>query len=117
MAADEGVGGAAEGKGEAEEVVKEAAGGSVEDVGEHDVHGVFSTDGAGAEHGEAELHREDEVGGEEEVDGVDGEFGVGEVGGGCRELIADEGGCGAGVRDIGAEELSQSQCAVWSRHF
>lgn len=41
---DEAVGGGAEGEGEAEEVVEDAAGGGVEHVGEHDVHGVFRTD-------------------------------------------------------------------------
>nr|GMD67820.1 hypothetical protein CR513_44452 [Ipomoea batatas] len=61
VVADEAVGVAAgaEGEGEAEEVVEEATGGGVEDVGEHDVHSVLGADGAGAEHGEAELHGED----------------------------------------------------------
>ena len=61
VAADEAVGGAAEGECKAEQVVGETAGGGVEDVGEHDVHGVFGSDGAGAEHGEAELHGEDKI--------------------------------------------------------
>ena len=52
MAADEAVGEGAEGECEAEEVVREAAGGGVEDFGEHDVHGVLGSDGASAEHGE-----------------------------------------------------------------
>ncbi|KAM3388167.1 hypothetical protein ACQJBY_010748 [Aegilops geniculata] len=75
---DEAVGGRAEGEGEAEEVVEERAGGGVEHVGEHDVHGVLGPDGAGAEHGEAELHGEDEVGREEQVGGVHRRRGVGE---------------------------------------
>ena len=61
VAAYETVGGGTEGEGEAEEVVGEAAGGSVKDVGEHYVHGVLGADGAGAQHGEAELHGEDKV--------------------------------------------------------
>ncbi|CAM8883377.1 unnamed protein product [Rhodiola kirilowii] len=47
-----------------EEVKEQAAGCGVEDVGQHDVHGVLGVDGADAEHDEAE------VGGEEEVGGV-----------------------------------------------
>ncbi|KAF7837395.1 hypothetical protein G2W53_005877 [Senna tora] len=103
MTADEGVGGGTEGESEAEEVVEEAAGGGVEDVGEHDVHGVFGANGAGAEHGEAELHGEDEVGGEEEVGVVEGIGGVGEVVGDDFKLIADEVGGGASVGDVGTK--------------
>ena len=104
---DEAVGGAAEGEGVAEEVVAEAAGRGVEDVGEHDVHGVLGADGAGAEHGEAELHGEDEVGGEEEVGGVDGEAGVEEAVVDGFELAADVLGGGGGVGRVGAEERRQ----------
>ncbi|XBH78987.1 hypothetical protein VPH35_105073 [Triticum aestivum] len=78
---DEAVGGRTEGEGEAEEVVEERAGGGVEHVGEHDVHGVLGPDGARAEHGEAELHGEHQVGGEEQVRRVDRR-------GGVRELVA-----------------------------
>lgn len=116
MTADEGVGGSAKSEGEAEEVVEKAAGSGVKDVGEHDVHGVFGADGAGTEHGKAELHGEDEIGGEEKVDGVDGEFGVGEVVGGGGEFVANEGGGGTGVGDIWTEELGQSERAICSRH-
>lgn len=59
VAADEAVGGCTEGESEAEEIVGESTGGSIKDVGEHDVHRVFGSNGAGAEHGEAELHGED----------------------------------------------------------
>lgn len=107
VAADEAVGRGAESEGEAEEVVEEAAGGGVEDVGEHDVHGVFGADGAGAEHGEAELHGEDEVGGEEEVGSVDGVVGVYEFVGDGGELVAEVGGGGGGVGGVGAKELRQ----------
>ena len=107
VAADEAVGGCAEGEGEAEEVVEEATGGRVQDVGEHDVHGVLGADGAGAEHGEAELHGEDEVCGEEEVGVVHREGGVGELVANGGELVADEvGGC-EGVGGVGAEVLRQ----------
>ena len=92
--ANEGVGGRSEGESEAEEVVEETAGCGVEDVGEHDVHGVFGSYGTGTEHGEAELHGEDEVGREEEVGGVDGIGGVSEFGGDGGELAADVGGGG-----------------------
>lgn len=101
MAADEGVGRSAKSEGEAEEVVGESAGGGVEDVGEHDVHGVFCADGAGAEHGKAELHGEDEVGGEEEVRVVDGVGGVVEFDGDGVEAAAEEFGYGCGVEGCG----------------
>lgn len=106
MAADEAVGRRTVGEGEAEEVVEEAAGGGVEDVGEHDVHGVFGANGAGAEHGEAELHGEDEVGGVEEVGVVDGVVDVGEAVGGGGEEAADVCGGAGGVSGVGAEEWS-----------
>lgn len=48
VSADEGVGGSAEGKGKAEEVIGEGTGSGIEDVGEHDIHGVLGTNGAGA---------------------------------------------------------------------
>lgn len=81
VATDEGVGGGTEGKGEPKEVVGETTGSCVEDISEHDVHSVFGTDGASAEHGEAELHGEDKVGGEEEVGVVDRVGGGAESGG------------------------------------
>ena len=112
VVADEAVWRGAESEGEAEEVVEEAAGGGVEDVGEHDVHGVFGADGAGAEHGEAELHGEDEVGGEEEVGSVDGVVGVYEFVGDGGELVAEVGGGGGGVGGVGAKELGQVSRAV-----
>lgn len=59
MAADEAVGGCSKGESKAEEIVGEATGCSVEDIGEHDVHGVFGSNGAGAEHGKTKLHGED----------------------------------------------------------
>lgn len=59
MAADEAVGGCSKGESEAEEIVGEATGGSVKDIGEHDVHGVFGSNRAGTEHGETKLHGED----------------------------------------------------------
>lgn len=62
MMANEAIRGCAEGEGEAKEVIRDGTGCSVEDVGEHDVHGVFGANGAGAEHGKAQLHGEDEVG-------------------------------------------------------
>ena len=85
MAADEGVGGSTEGKGETEEVVEKATGSGVKDVGEHDVHGVFGPDGAGTKHGKAKLHGKDEVGGKEKVVVVDGIGGGAESGGYCGE--------------------------------
>ena len=48
VATDEGVRRGTKGEGEAEEVVREATGSGVEDVGEHDVHGVLGTDRASA---------------------------------------------------------------------
>lgn len=103
MFPDEPVRRPAKGEGEAEEVVEEAAGGGVENVGEHDVHGVLGANRAGAEHGEAELHGEDEVGGEEQVGGVDGVGGVDEFVRDDGELAADV-LCGAGgVGGVGAE--------------
>ena len=115
--ANEAVGGGAEGEGEAEEVVEEAAGGGVEDVGEHDVHGVLGADGAGAEHGEAELHREDEVGGEEEVSVVDREGRVDELVVHGGEPVADEGGGGGSVCGIWAQELGKLDGGtIWQRH-
>ena len=81
VAADEGVGGGTKGKGKAKEVVGEATGSGVKDVGEHDVHGVFGTDRASTKHGKPQLHGEDEVGGEEEVCVVDGVGGGAESGG------------------------------------
>ncbi|KAG5127205.1 hypothetical protein JHK82_028040 [Glycine max] len=107
MFTDEAVGGGAESEGEAEEVVEEAAGGSVQDVGEHDVHGVLGADGAGAEHGEAELHRKNEVGGKEEVGVVDGEGRVDELAVHGGKLAADKGGGGGGVCGVWAEKLGQ----------
>lgn len=100
MFSDEAVGRRAEGEGEAEEVVEETSGGGVDDVREHNVHRVLGSDGAGAEHGEAELHREDEVRGEEEVSVVYRVRRVGEFAGDRFESPADEfcrGGCGGGV--------------------
>ena len=101
--ADEAVGGGAEGEGKAKEIVEEASGGGIENVGEHDVHGVLGADGAGAEHREAELHYEDEVRGEEQVRRVDGAAGVPQLrrhGVKLRcdvvETAADEGCCGGG---------------------
>ena len=79
--ADEAVGRGPVREGEAEEVVEERAGGGVEHVGEHDVHGVLGADGARAEHGEPELHGEDEVRREEQVRRVHRRRGV-------RELVA-----------------------------
>ncbi|GER55890.1 chaperone protein DnaJ [Striga asiatica] len=104
VAADEAVGGAAEGEGEAEEVVEEAASGRVEDVGEHDVHGVLGADGSGAEHGESQLHRKDKVRREEEVSRVNGEGRVREPIGDGGELAADVAGGSHGVGGVGAEE-------------
>ena len=101
MAANEAIGRGSEGKCVAEEVVEEASSGGVEDVGEHDVHGVFGADGAGAKHGEAELHREDEVGGEEKVGVIEGVFGVGEVVGDGGKLVADEICSAGGVGGVG----------------
>lgn len=103
VAADKAIGGGAKGEGEAKEVVGEATGGGVKDVGKHDVHGVLGADGAGAEHGEAELHGEDEVGGEEEVGVVDGVGGVGEAVVDGVELGAEICGGRSGVGG-GAEE-------------
>lgn len=117
VAADEAVGRGTEGEGEAEEVVEEAAGGGVEDVGEHDVHGVLGADGTGAEHGEAELHREDEVGGEQEVCVVHREGRVGELVVDGGQLVADEVGGGGCVGCIGAEVLGQLLWrASWKGH-
>ena len=114
MLTDEAIGGRAEGECKAEEVVEEAAGGGVEDIGEHDIHGVFGANGAGTEHGEAKLHGEDEISGEKEVSVVDGIIGVGELVVDVGEFIADEGSGGGGV---GAQELSQLVGrAVQGRH-
>ncbi len=77
MAADEAIGGLAEGKSEAEEVVGKATGRGVEDVGEHNVHGVFGANRASTKHGKAELHGEDKIGREEKVSAVDGITSVG----------------------------------------
>ena len=100
MLADKAVGGGAEGEGKAEEIVKEAAGGGVENIGQHNVHGVLGADGAGAEHREAELHRKDKVRGEEEVRCVDGigrvlelRRHVAKLRGDVVEATADEGCC------------------------
>lgn len=65
-------GAVAEGKCEAEEVEGDASNDGVDDIGEHNVDGVLSSDRAGTEHGEADLHDEDEVGRKEEEDGVEG---------------------------------------------
>lgn len=54
------------------ELVKEATGGGVEEVCEHDVYVVFGTDWANTEHGEAELHVQDMVGWERKLSVVDG---------------------------------------------
>ena len=72
MLPNETVRGGAKSKGEAEHVEEDAARGGVEDVGEHDVHGVLGAYGAGAQHGESELHGEYEVSGEKKESGVDG---------------------------------------------
>ncbi|RDX75643.1 hypothetical protein CR513_44452, partial [Mucuna pruriens] len=53
---DETVGRGAESQGKSEQVEEDAAGGRVEDVGQHYVHGVLGSYGTGAEHGKAELH-------------------------------------------------------------
>ena len=118
MVADEAVWGGPKSEGKAEEVIEDTTGGGVEDVGEHDVHGVFGSDGAGAEHGEAELHGEDEVGGEEEIGGVYGVGSVGEFVGDVGELFAKV-GCGCGrVGGVGPKELGKSirWAGEWRRH-
>lgn len=61
MFADEAVGRCAESKSEAEEVVEETSGGGVENVGEHDVHGVLSANRTSTKHSETKLHRENEI--------------------------------------------------------
>lgn len=97
MFADEPIGGPAEGEGKAEQVVAQPASRRVENICEHYVHGVLSSDWAGAQHGEAELHGENKVRGEQEESVVDGVWGGGElVGDGC-EAAAYEGGGGGGV--------------------
>ena len=116
MAADEAVGGATEGKSKAEEVVEEATSGGVEDVCQHDVHGVFGANGTGAEHGEAELHGEDEVSRKQEVGTVHGKGGVGESAFHSGKSVADEARCCRSVCGVGTEESGQLlHRAFWQR--
>jgi len=95
VAADEAVGRGTEGESEAEEVVGEATGGGVEDVGEHDVHGVLCSDGSCAEHGETKLHGEDQIRGEKKVGVVDCIGGVANLSGNGIQLVTEVvgGGC------------------------
>lgn len=72
MFANETIGGIAKGKGKAEKVIEKASGGSIKDIGEHNVHGVFGTNGACAQHGKAKLHDEYKIGREEKVSVVNG---------------------------------------------
>ncbi|KAJ7979756.1 hypothetical protein O6P43_003120 [Quillaja saponaria] len=100
MAADESIRWCPESKGKSEKVIKETTCCGVENISEHDVHGVFGSNRAGAEHGKAELHRKHEVSREKKVSGVNGECGVGEFVGDGGKLVADEvsgGGCVCGV--------------------
>lgn len=76
---DERVAWGAKGESETEEVVEEGASSGVEDVGEHNVHSVFGTNGACTKHCETELHGEYKVGREKKEGGVDGVGGGGEV--------------------------------------
>ena len=111
---DEAIGGRAKGKSEAKEVVEKATGGGIEDIGEHNIHGVLGTNRASAEHGEAKLHGKDEISREKEVSIVDRIVGVGEIVGDGGESIAYERG---GGRAVGTQELSQLlRRAVQGRH-
>ncbi|PTQ43661.1 hypothetical protein MARPO_0023s0005 [Marchantia polymorpha] len=81
---------APEGEAESEQIERDASRGCVQDIGHHDVHGVFGPHRARAQHGEANLHREDEVGREEQVHIVDGQRVARESVGHAAQLGAQE---------------------------
>jgi len=58
---DETVGRGAKSKGKTEHVEEDATGGGVQDIRQHDVHGVLGTYRTSTKHGKAKLHGEYKV--------------------------------------------------------